>query len=65
MDCRLENMTPEETFYAAAGIETREEYDAYIEEMYQYYLMSSAVSSNCLAIDYGSYDCAGWDIYDY
>ena len=64
MDCKLENITPEEAFCAAAGIKTQEEYDAYIEEMYQYYLMSSAVSSNSSAIDYGSYDCAGWDIYD-
>ena len=35
-----------------------------LEEMYQDYLVSE-YSNRIDAVDYGKYDIAGWDIYDY
>ena len=38
--------------------------DEELEEMYQEFLVD-AYSSRIDAVDYGKYDVAGWDIYDY
>lgn len=60
MDCRLEDMTMEEIFCAEAGITSDKEYDEYIEKMIQDY--EAAEATRDIAVDYGKYDCAGFDL---
>ena len=74
--CAEAGITSQEEYDAyIASLQADEEYtkamteeyiptDEELEEMYQDYLASEAMAVRGPAIDYGAYDCAGWDIYD-